>query len=316
MASTNIRERRARRKATVKKNDDLYESLNVDPTLKIEDGELVLSDVNVEEKITRKANRTKRVRPLAMIDYDYQKMAVEYSKENVPQQLGNYRNSMDFLAHSNLISGDKIIDRLKKVIYDYPNVDLSSFLNKENAQLYSWIIQHMGYSMGEKYLGSVYILGGGAGILSALLLDSDLRFENIRSFDINGSCQFLADELMSDELLMDWKFKSTTQDMFDIDYARHMFGCRLQDGKMSTPFRETPGTIINTNISYLKNHTDWYNMIPDLRRVVIIGETGTDVPYPFSSSQSFNKRFPMSFELYTGVLNVGDKQFFMKIGHK
>ena len=56
-------------------------------------------------------------------------------------------------------------------------------------------------------------------------------------------------------------------------------------------------------------------MIPDIRRVVVVGETG-DVPYPFSSSQQFNQRFPMSFELYTGVINFGDKQYFMKIGHK
>ena len=56
-------------------------------------------------------------------------------------------------------------------------------------------------------------------------------------------------------------------------------------------------------------------MIPDLRRVVVVGETG-DVPYPFTSSQQFNQRFPMNFELYTGVINIGEKQFFMKIGHK
>lgn len=316
MSQTNIRERRARRKAAIKSMDDIYETMDVDPTLKIEDAEIVVADVGIEERVTREKNRRAKVKPLASIDFDYQVMAPLYSKENTPQQLGNYRYSMDFLAHCNIIDNDKIVDRIKKIIYDYPNIDLSSFLNKENAKLYSWIIQHMTYTLGEKYLGAVYVLGGGMGLLPAMILDSKLRIENIRSFDINGACQFLADELMSDELLMDWRFKATTQDLFDIDYARHLFQTRLQNGTLSDPFRETPGTVINTNISYLKNHVDWFNMLPDLRRVVVVGETGTDVPYPFANSQSFNKRFPMSFELYSGVLNVGNKQFFMKIGHK
>lgn len=315
MAQTNIRERRAKRKAKIKSNEDLYENLNVDPTIKVEDTVVEIEKDEFEETVTRNT-RTRAPRPLGMVEYDYQTMAVEYSKENTAQQLGNYRYSMDFLAHARIIDDDKIVERLKKIIYDYPNVDMSSFLNKENAQLYSWIIQHMTYTMGEKYLGSIYVLGGGMGLLSAMILDSGLRFENIRSFDINGVCQFLADELMEKELLADWKFKSTTQDLFNIDYAKHMFTTRLQDGRLSDPFREVPGTIINTNISYLKNYQDWYKMLPELRRVVVVGETGNDVPNPFPSSQIFNRQFPMSFELYTGVLNIGNKQFFMKIGHK
>ena len=95
-----------------------------------------------------------------------------------------------------------------------------------------------------------------------------------------------------------------------------MFMSRLQDGRLSDPFREVPGTIINTNISYLTNYKDWYKMLPELRRVIVVGESGKDVPNAFASSQAFNRDFPMSFELYTGVLNVGSKQFFMKIGHK
>ena len=63
------------------------------------------------------------------------------------------------------------------------------------------------------------------------------------------------------------------------------------------------------------NYQDWWNMIPDTKRVVVVGETG-NVPRPFPSSQNFNLKFPMNFEQYTGVITVGDKQFFMKIGMK
>ena len=313
---TNIRERRARRSA-IKKNEELYDSIGVDPTLTIEDDDEVDPTLNIEETIDYKRvdRNRKQSRPLRLADYDYQYMAVEYSKSNVAQQLGNYRQSMEFLANILPTHDDKIVERFQNLIYNYPNVDISSFVNRENAKLYSWIVQQMVYSFGEKYLGAIYVLGGGMGVLPAMLFDTKLRFENIRSFDINGVCQFLADEMMAKELLADWRFKAVTNDLFNVDYAENIFQCRLQNGKLSDPFREIPGTIINTNVSYLKNYADWYRMIPDMRRVIVVGETG-NVPKPFASSQVFNKKFPMSFEVYTGVINIGQKHFYMKIGYK
>ena len=305
---SNIRERRARRAANFKKNEDLYQEAGVVVQEELDETELV------KETVSR-TPRKRKVKSLGVQEYNYQEMAVEYSKENVAQQLGNYRQAMDFLTHITPPNDDKISDRLKDIIYAYPNIDFSSFLNKENAKVYSWVVQQMQHAFGEKYLGTMYVLGGGMGILPAMLLDTRLRFENIRSFDINGVCQFLADEMMSKELLADWRFKATTQDLFNIDYAEHTFITQLQNGTLSEAYTESPGTIINTNVSYLKNYKDWYQMLPDMRRVVVVGETG-DVPKPFASSQNFNKQFPMSFELYTGVISYDNKQYYMKIGYK
>lgn len=305
---SNIRERRARRAANFKKNEDLYQEAGVVVQEELDETELV------KETVSR-TPRKRKVKSLGVQEYNYQEMAVEYSKENVAQQLGNYRQAMDFLTHITPPNDDKISDRLKDIIYSYPNIDFSSFLNKENAKVYSWVVQQMQHAFGEKYLGTMYVLGGGMGILPAMLLDTRLRFENIRSFDINGVCQFLADEMMSKELLADWRFKATTQDLFNIDYAEHTFITQLQNGTLSEAYTESPGTIINTNVSYLKNYKDWYQMLPDMRRVVVVGETG-DVPKPFASSQNFNKQFPMSFELYTGVISYDNKQYYMKIGYK
>ena len=305
---SNIRERRARRAANFKKNEDLYQEAGVVVQEELDETELV------KETVSR-TPRKRKAKSLGVQEYNYQEMAVEYSKENVAQQLGNYRQAMDFLTHITPPNDDKISDRLKDIIYSYPNIDFSSFLNKENAKVYSWVVQQMQHAFGEKYLGTMYVLGGGMGILPAMLLDTRLRFENIRSFDINGVCQFLADEMMSKELLADWRFKATTQDLFNIDYAEHTFITQLQNGTLSEAYTESPGTIINTNVSYLKNYKDWYQMLPDMRRVVVVGETG-DVPKPFASSQNFNKQFPMSFELYTGVISYDNKQYYMKIGYK
>ena len=315
--ASNIRERRARRSA-IKKNDELYDSIGVDPTLTITDEEPeMLAAHNIEEstEFKRVDRNRKKSKPLIKSEYDYQKMAVEYSKPNVAQQLGNYRQAMEFLANISPSYEDKVVNRLQKIIYDFPNIDISSFVNRENARLYSFIVQQMQNAFGEKYLGAIYVLGGGIGMLPAMLFDTKLRFETIRSFDINGSCQFLADELMSNELLADWRFKGCTQDLFNVGYDEHQFITQLQDGRLSDSFTEIPGTIINTNVSYISNYGDWYEMIPEMRRVVLVGESG-DVPKPFASSQAFNRRFPMSFEVYQGVLNIEGKHFYIKIGYK
>lgn len=311
---SSIQERRKTRysKKKIVSNDDLYKSN--DPSVSIDPVEVPTQEVNVS---TSTVKRKKRRKKLTVEEYNYQKMAVEYSKENVSQQLYNYRCAMEYLAHVNLQGSntDLIVDRFKNIIYDYPNVDISSFANKHQAKLHSWIIQQMQYAYGQKYLGVLYILQGGMGLLGSMFLDTAMRFENIRSFDLNGTCQFLADEFMKDELLKDWRFKASQRDLFDIDYQNNIFQTRMQDGKLSTPYDEIPGTIINTQVSHMVNFQDWWNMIPDTKRVVVVGETG-EVPRPFPSSQNFNLKFPMNFEQYTGVITVEDKQYFMKIGMK
>ena len=312
---SSIQERRKSRysKSKIQSNDDLYKSK--DPSLSIDSP--IVADSGPEIVETEKKVRRKRRKPLPVEEYNYQKMNPEFSKQNVPQQLFNYRCAMEYLAHVNLQGSntDKIVDRFKDIIYDYPNVDMSAFANRETAKLHTWIIQQLQFAYGQKYLGVIYLLQGGMGLLSSMLLDTGLRYENIRSFDMNGTYQFLADEFHKTELLQDWRFKACQQDLFDIDYAQHIFQVRLQDGKLSDPYDEIPGTIINTQVSHMVNFQDWYNMIPDTKRVVVVGETG-NVPRPFPSSQNFNLKFPMNFEQYTGVITVGEKQFFMKIGMK
>ena len=311
MASS-IRDKRKARKSsgTIKTNDELYNSLGDEAFITLDEEELKATAVEYVKR--------KRLRPLLDTDYNYKELARKYSKKNTPQQLGNYRQAMEFLAHITLsknADNDKIVGKLKDMIYSYPNVDISSFVNKHHAILYSWITENLSRVYGQKYLGTVYILGGGIGILSAMMLDTTLRYENIRNLDINGACKFLADELMKEEVLDDWRFKSSTQDVFDVNYIRNTFVTMLPDGSISKEFSEEPGLIINTNISHIKDSENWFRMIPDTRKLVIVGETG-DVPRPYASSKQFNDSFQMAFTQYTGVVTVDDKQYFMKIGLK
>ena len=312
---TSIKEKRRQRKGkgAITSNDELYSTL----------GGEIFAEKPTESKLKKiktKIVERKRLRPLRENEYNYKAMATKYSETNVAQQLGNYRQAMEFLAHVTLsknIDNDKIVDKLKDLMYSYPNVDMSSFVNKHHAILYSWIIENLVRVYGQKYLGTIYILGGGVGMLGAMLLDTALRLENIRSLDINGTCKFLADEMMKKEVLNDWKFKASTQDLFKVGYETNRFSLILPDGTTSKEFSEVPGIVINTNTSYLANmEEDWYKkMIPDTRKMVLVGETG-NVSRPYSSSKEFNAAFPMAFEQYTGTLTIEDKQYYMKIGIK
>ena len=91
---TNIRERRARRAANFKKTDELYEEVGIAIQEELDETEIIQETIskNLEEKAQKSLLQT---------DYDYQSMAKEFSQENVAQQLGNYRQAMDFLAYIN-----------------------------------------------------------------------------------------------------------------------------------------------------------------------------------------------------------------------
>ena len=99
--SDSIKERRAARRnksKNIKSQDDIYIEMGDNfQEEESDDGVAIVETVNTNER---------RARALMMVDYDYQDMAVQYSKENVSQQLGNYRQAMDFLAHITLPNKD------------------------------------------------------------------------------------------------------------------------------------------------------------------------------------------------------------------
>ena len=61
---------------------------------------------------------------------------------------------MEYLAHINLQGSntDLIVDRFKDVIYNYPNVDISSFANKHNAKLHTGLFSKCNMHMDKNIL--------------------------------------------------------------------------------------------------------------------------------------------------------------------
>ncbi len=318
MSNISITKRSRRKEKTIESNEDLYNQIASGSN-----SSYIIQDENedannssffpVVEEIIHDFELPK------LEKYDYTLMHNTFSNENIPQQLGNYISAMNFMSYyTNLdtANGDsKILDRLKEVLYNFPNFDLGEFSTAENGKITSWITSSLVNSYNNKYIGTVYILGGEIGLLAASILDTKLKFENIRSFDINGTGQFIADYMMQDELLNNWKFKATTQDIYNLNYESNAFSAILPDDTASDPFNEIPGLIINHNISYLDDYESWWNMIPTNRHIVLVGRDG-DVPRSFKSSTAFNRKFVLTEEIYSGVLRINNINYFMKIGIK
>jgi hypothetical protein len=309
---SNVRNKRvARRKTNItKSNAVLYDELNSgsNPTLIIEETDATVSAPSVIVSVNSQVEK-----------YDYQYMSNLYTESNPSQQLGNYRSAMDYLAYYNNINvskNNKLVSRIKDLIYDFPNLDMTSYLTETNGAVHSWVISQLTNAFSKKYLGTNYILDGGIGLIGACLMDSPLTFENIRSFDLHPEGQFAADSMMKDELLQNWKFKSTTQDIFNLDYIENTFVTTLPDGSISEPFNEIPNIIINTNISNIEDYESWWGMIPTNRYVVLVGSGGDNVHRPFSSSIAFNRKFQLTSELYSGVQKINGINHYMKIGIK
>lgn len=308
---SNVRNKRAARRKTntLKTNSVVYDELNnkTNPTLIIEETNATESAPDVIISTNSKIQK-----------YDYQYMSNLYTEDNISQQLGNYRCAMDYLAYNsiNVSQSGMMIRRIKDLIYDFPNFDMSSYLTDVNGTINSWILSQLTNIFTAKYIGTIYILDGGIGLLGASFLDSSLIFQNIRSFDLNPSGQFMADSMMKDKLLEDWNFKSTTQDLFNINYISNTFITTLPDGSLSNPFDEIPNVIINTNISNIEHYEDWWRMVPTARYVVLVGSSSDDSCRPFTSSIAFNRKFQLTTELYSGVQKINGINYYMKIGIK
>jgi len=96
------------------------------------------------------------------------------------------------------------------------------------------------------------IYGGWCGILGFLLLSrGKFQVNSIRSFDVDPSCEPIADMINENWVYQDWKFKAFTHD------------CNNYEG-------EYGDLIINTSTEHFEN-MNWYNNIPQGTRVIFQG---------------------------------------------
>ncbi len=169
-------------------------------------------------------------------------------------------------------------------------------------------------------LGTVFLCAGWYATLATMLFESDIKVDKVRSFDIDPSCVDIAEVFNKPWFVDQWRFKSITQDIMDIDYNEHTWQYWSNaNNRMSRPITDTPDTIINTSCEHIPDFAEWYAKIPDGKLVVLQSNNYYKVEEHVNcvkDIKEFSNNAPMSNTLYAGELKLPKYKRFMLIGFK
>lgn len=217
-----------------------------------------------------------------------------------------------------MIHRSKFFNNFGQVITKYPDTDLRDLFSK--GQMYSkrWLVDTLIEL--DPYMGTVFLCAGWYGSLATFLLEADLQIEKIRSFDIDPSCEAIADTFNRSWVIDSWKFKAITEDIHDINYETHRW--RVWDDakqEYSNYIDDSPDTIINTSCEHLSDFVGWYRKIPTDKLVIIQANNFHEVEEhvnTYDTLDEFSANAPMTTTLYEGELPLYKYTRFMKIGIK
>jgi len=169
-------------------------------------------------------------------------------------------------------------------------------------------------------LGTVFLCAGWYATLATMLFESNIKLDKVRSFDIDESCVGIAETFNKPWFMEQWRFKSITQDIMDIDYDKHMWQFWSNaNNRMSRPISDTPDTIINTSCEHIENFAEWYAKIPDGKLVILQSNNFFQVEEHVNcvtDIEEFKTQAPMSEVLYSGELELPKYKRVMLIGYK
>jgi len=169
-------------------------------------------------------------------------------------------------------------------------------------------------------LGTVFLCAGWYGTLATMLFESKIKVDKIRSFDIDKSCVEVAEIFNKPWFVDEWKFKSITDDIMNIDYDKHVWQFwSNKNNRMSRPITDIPDTIINTSCEHIHDFESWYNKIPNGKLIILQGNDYFELNEHVNCSadqDSFSEKAPMTDVLYIGTIDCDKYKRFMKIGFK
>jgi len=214
------------------------------------------------------------------------------------------------------LTGSQLIEGMRKYKDDDSfNADCFS-----RGQLESklWLLTELGKLNVE--LGTVFLCAGWYATLATMLFESDIKIDKVRSFDIDESCVDIAETFNKPWFVDEWRFKSITQDIMDINYNEHVWQYWSNaNNRMSYPITDSPDTIINTSCEHIENFQEWYDLIPDGKLVVLQSNNYYEIEEHVNcvrSIEEFAVKAPMDNILYSGELDLPKYKRFMLIGFK
>ena len=109
---------------------------------------------------------------------------------------------------------------------------------------------------------------GWYGTLATMLFESKIPLNKIRSFDLDPSCVEIAEIFNKKWVVDNWKFKTITQDINEINFSMHTYNVKRADGS-KCELSDSPDTIINTSCEHIENFAEWYDKIPEGKLVIL-----------------------------------------------
>jgi hypothetical protein len=135
---------------------------------------------------------------------------------------------------------------------------------------------------------TIWILGGWQGVLSFLLFSrNQLNIKQIRSYDVDPTCEPVADMINNTWVVDNWRFKAHTEDCTYLDYSSN------------------PDIVINTSTEHFQNNK-WFDNIPSGTLVCIQGNDLNHEDH-FSHYKNF-EQFKNSFK-FQNIMYEGEKNF-------
>lgn len=216
---------------------------------------------------------------------------------------------------------------LSRAILRFPKAPWQDALSHGQMQSKAWAVEEL--SKIRRNLGMVYILGGWLGLLGPLLFaEPKLKIKKVRSFDLDPSCEPIADQINVERLIFDWQYKAVTKNMFDINYSHHEYDIDMPGGYFDEQNRfirnkpanmsEVPDTIINTACDHVRQFTKWWSMIPEGKLVLLQNNDfksgGGDHVNTLATLQQMADQAPMAKVLFSGERDYARYKRFMLIG--
>jgi hypothetical protein len=225
--------------------------------------------------------------------------------------------SQDKFALFRIIQGltsSQLIEGMRKY-KDDDNFDADCF---SRGQLESklWLLKELGKLKVD--LGTVFLCAGWYATLATMLFESGIRINKIRSFDIDDSCRSIAETFNSPWVKQDWKFKTITQDINEINFSMHTYNVKRADGS-KCELSDSPDTIINTSCEHIENFTKWYDKIPEGKLVILQNNNFFEVDEHINcvnDLDDFASQAPLTEILYDNELKLSKYTRFMRIGIK
>jgi hypothetical protein len=165
----------------------------------------------------------------------------------------------------------------------------------------------------------IYLIGGWYGMLADLILfQNHGKSLKVRSFDVDGNANEIAEKLNNHWVKKDWSFKTCTLNAHDLNYTRPSFVVKKHNGE-TQELNDVPDWVINTSCEHIENFSEWWEKIPRGTHVALQSNNAFEYEDHINchrNLEEFQKQAPLSQVDFADTLELDSYKRFTLIGTK